>query len=68
MGRGAIRSGANAPDALKAKLVAFALALAAVLAGAAAFFAASAGPAEALPSYARQTGLHAQPATPPFPN
>ena len=56
MGRGAIRSGANALDALKVKLVAFALALAAVVAGAAAFLAASAGPAEALPSYARQTG------------
>jgi len=38
------------------KLVAVAGALAALIAGAAAFLVASAGPAEALPSYARQTG------------
>ena len=56
MGSGAIRSGAVALVAIKAKLAAFALALTAVLAGAVAFLAASAGPAEALPSYARQTG------------
>jgi hypothetical protein len=50
--------GAKAGDfgALRMKLVAVAGALAALMAGAAAFLVASAGPAEALPSYARQTG------------
>src|SRR5271165_1255783 len=52
----AIRSGAASHEAIKAKLRAFVLALAAVLAGAAAFPALGAGPAEALPAYARQTG------------
>ena len=66
MGRGAIRSSAAALDAIETKLVAFALA--SVLAGAAAFLAASAGPTEALPSYARQTGQPSPPATLPFLN
>jgi len=56
MGKGAMRSCATARDAIETKLVAFALVLASVLAGAAAILAGSAGPAEALPSYARQTG------------
>jgi hypothetical protein len=52
----AIRPSAGACDTIRAKLVAFALAPAAVVAGAAAFLAVSAGPSEALPAYARQTG------------
>ena len=51
-----VRTSAGAFSALRMKLVAVAGALAALMAGAAAFLAASAGPAEALPSYARQTG------------
>jgi hypothetical protein len=56
MATAAIRSNAKALDAVKAKLFAITLALTALFAGAAAFLAVSAGPAEALPSYARQTG------------
>ena len=52
----AARSNAEALGALRAKVVAFSVAVAAVVVGAVAFLAASAGPAEALPSYARQTG------------
>ncbi len=51
-----VRTSAGAFGALRMKLVAVAGALAALIAGAAAFLVASAGPAEALPSYARQTG------------
>ena len=52
----ATRSNPGAWDAIRAKGVAFALVLVAVAAAAAALLAVSAGPAEALPSYARQTG------------
>ena len=56
MHKGAIRSGATALDAIKINLGALAHVLVAALAGAAAFLVAGAGPAKALPSYARQTG------------
>src|SRR5260370_5360609 len=52
----AIRSRALAPDKITSRLSAFALALAALFAAATAFLAAGVGPAEALPSFARQTG------------
>ena len=52
----AVRSNAGALDAIRSKVLGFAVALVAVVAGAAAFLAVSADPAEALPAYARQTG------------
>ncbi len=52
----AMRSSARALDAVKVKLVAVSLGLAGLLASALALVALSAGPAQALPEYARQTG------------
>ena len=51
-----VRANAGALRAIGTQLAAVAAAFAAVAAGAAALLAVSAGPAEALPSYARQTG------------
>lgn len=52
----AMRSGARAQATVKAKLVAVSLGLATLLASALALVALGAGPAQALPEYARQTG------------
>jgi hypothetical protein len=51
-----VRTSAGAFGALRTKLAAVAAAFGAAVVGAAAFLAVSAGPAEAVPSYARQTG------------
>ena len=55
MNAAASGSGGIAPDKIRARMFAFALAFAALVT-AAGFLAATVGPAEALPSYARQTG------------
>ena len=55
MNAAASGSGGIAPDKIRARMFAFALALAALIT-AAGFLAATVRPAEALPSYARQTG------------
>ena len=55
MNAAASGSGGIAPDKIRATMFAFALALAALVT-AAGFLAATVGPVEALPSYARQTG------------
>ena len=51
-----VRADAGSCGGIGARFAAVAASLAAAVAGAVAFLAASAGPAEALPSYARQTG------------
>ena len=56
MNAAAMRSTAKALDAVKAKFVALSAGIAAILAGVIAILVVSAGPAEALPAYARQTG------------
>ena len=56
MNAAAMRSTAKALDAVKAKFAALSAGIAAILAGVIAILVVSAGPAEALPAYARQTG------------